>query len=394
MKLKLLMALLLCASLLLITLTGCENPETEDAPDDASIVSDDTETEEPAHVHGEDCDHLPNIDFETAISAFAPDTVMLKSGDFEITWAELYVFLFRTVTNLTQAYGMDIDWDDVAPDGTMVSDLILEYATDEAITFLVYMYGINNLNIVLSTEELQEFNDDIDEIIAIYGGKEALVESLREHGGFYNYEIFENLYKLEFSISLIIDHLYGEEASDFPEEQIEEYADEHGYMMALHILRLKADDEDDDTPLNEIEDILAQLKKRVGSDDFVDYFKELMEEHSEDHGGMVSFPDGYLFQHPHMVAPFSDACAELEEGELSGVVETVYGYHIILRIPIDFDAVPIAYANEGMPRTLRQIVVLEDFDVIRRGWRDSLNVEFTPEYHSINLAEIFKVIYE
>jgi len=114
-----------------------------------------------------------------------------------------------------------------------------------------------------------------------------------------------------------------------------------------------------------------------------------MEEHSEDHGGMMSFPDGYLFQHEDMVPEFSDACADLEEGELSGIVETVYGYHVLLRIPIDFDAVPIAVANQGVSRTLRQLAAVGDFEGVREKWRESLNLEFSPEFNSIDLAKIF-----
>jgi len=392
MKIKQLIALILCISLILITLAGCGNSNTEDVPEDINIVNDtpDTNAVVDEHIHDEECGHQPSIDFDAAIATFPPDTVMMRSDDLEINWAELYVFLFRTVTNIMHSVGMDIDWDEEMYDGITFSDIFLDYATDEAITFLVYMYGIEALNLVLSDSQLREFDDDMNEIIDSYGSKEVLENSLREHGGFYNYDVFENLFKVEFSIGFIIDKLYGEDAVDFPAERIEEYAQEHGYMMAYHILRLKTEDEDDETPLNEINDILSQLEARVGSDDFVDFFKELMVEHSEDHGGLMSFPNGYLFLHSDMVEPFSNACAELEEGELSGVVETVYGYHIILRIPIDFDEVPIANANEGMPRTLRQLAVLEDFDGIRHEWLDALNIEYTPEYESINLAEIFK----
>jgi parvulin-like peptidyl-prolyl isomerase len=50
--------------------------------------------------------------------------------------------------------------------------------------------------------------------------------------------------------------------------------------------------------------------------------------------GVASYPDGYLFQSGEMVAEFEDATAALEIGQVSGIVETTYGYHIIYRIPI------------------------------------------------------------
>jgi len=397
MKLKQIVALLLCISLLLLTLAACSSQDEDADPllEEEPVIVDDDDIESPEaeHIHGVDCEHSPNIDFTAAMATFEPDTVMLKSGNLVITWAELYVFLFSTVNNLMQAYGAEIDWDDSAPDGSNVSDLILDYATDDAVSFLTYMHGIDELNFELSDEDLESFNEDINEIIAIYGSKEELEESLRENGGFYDFSIFENLYKLEYSIVKLLDHLYGEELVDFPEEQIKEFADEQGFMMAMHILRLKSEDGDDETPLEEAEDILSQLEARVGTNDFVDFFIELMQEHSEDIGGLSSFPDGYLFQSADMVPEFSETTAALKEGELSGIVETMYGYHIILRIPFDFDAVPIAYSGESPPRTLRRLAAFEDFDGIRQQWREALNVEFTPEYNAIDLSEIFKSTY-
>ena len=395
MKFIRLITLMLCISFLLLSLTGCNDTDTDNGAEEDIGTSDEAmpEDEVNLHIHGPDCGHALQMDFDAAIETFAPDTVMIRSNDLEITWAELYIFIFSSVTNILQAYGMEINWDDAAPDGSSVADLFLEHATEEAILFLTYKYGMEDLGFSLSDDELKEFNDTLDEIIAMEGGKEVLEESLRGHGGFYNFEVFESLFKLEYSIGFLVEQLYGEDFSDFPDERIEEYAEEEGYMMALHILRLKAEDEDDETPLEEIEEILTQLKARVGSADFAEYFKELMEEHSEDHGGLISFPDGYLFQHGDMVEPFSNAAAELEEGALSDVVETVFGYHIIYKLSLDFDAVPIAFANDPIPRTLRQLAALDDFEDIRQQWRDALNIEFTPEYNSIDLAVIFHASY-
>jgi len=350
--------------------------------------------ETPGGSHSDDHQHDDSpgfhiVDFDAAIDFFPPDTVMFRSDTLTITWSELYVFLFGMVSNLVQAYGPSLDWTEEFDITATLADAVLEYATEEALSFMSISYGIDSVGLTISDEALNEFNEELLILIEEYGGREVFEDTLRINGGFYDLDVFEKLFKIEFSLGFLINELYGEDASSFPDDKVAEYASQNGYMMAMHILLQKT--EDDDTALKEIEDILMQLEEYTGSDDLLDVFTELMFEHSEDPGGLMSFPKGYLFQHTDMVASFSDACAALEIGQLSGIVETDYGYHIILRLPIDYDSTPISFSYEGIYRTLRQHVAFIAFDALQQEWRNALNVMFSPEYDSIDLAVIFKV---
>lgn len=77
-----------------------------------------------------------------------------------------------------------------------------------------------------------------------------------------------------------------------------------------------------------------------------------------DDPSMVGQPDGYFFTYGTMVEPFEKASFELEVGELSDIVETDYGYHIILRLEQDeyieqnWDTVRADYINEYFNRTV------------------------------------------
>ena len=371
MKLKHSISLLLCLSLLFLTITGCATSGADSGD----------------HINHDDCDHTREfLVFESALATFAPDTVMATTAAGALTWADLFIFLHRTVSNLLHSYGNSFDWNDGADTGSSLADLVMDYSTEEALSFLAYLYGFNSLGFSLSADDLRELTEELDELVEMYGGMDELEHSLRENGGFYNFELFEKLYKIEYTIGFLINELYGENASAFPDDRAAAYAEDNGYMMAMHILRLKI--EGDNTPFEESEEILAQLELHRDSNDLYNVFFSLMNEHSED-GGLHSNPYGYLFLFHEMVEPFSIASASLKEGEMSGIVETVYGYHIILRVPIDYDDIPFGFANAGIYRTLRQAAALEEFDLLMTSWLEALNVEFTSEYNSIDLAAIF-----
>ena len=77
------------------------------------------------------------------------------------------------------------------------------------------------------------------------------------------------------------------------------------------------------------EEILNQLKS-VPESNRINYFKKLAKDHSTcssaNKGGDLG-----VFTRGKMVKEFEKAAFALETGQLSGVVKTQFGYHIILR---------------------------------------------------------------
>lgn len=71
------------------------------------------------------------------------------------------------------------------------------------------------------------------------------------------------------------------------------------------------------------QELLAQVKKAPDS------FAELAKKHSQDPGSAAQGGDLDFFARGAMTKPFEDAVFALGKGEISGIVETDFGYHVI-----------------------------------------------------------------
>lgn len=91
--------------------------------------------------------------------------------------------------------------------------------------------------------------------------------------------------------------------------------------QASHIL-LKTEGKDDAAVKKQAEDILAKVK--AGAD-----FAALAKQHSEDEGSAERGGDLGAFERGAMVKEFDEAAFSLQPEEVSGLVKTQYGYHII-----------------------------------------------------------------
>jgi parvulin-like peptidyl-prolyl isomerase len=182
------------------------------------------------------------------------------------------------------------------------------------------------------------------------GGRRALLETMirrklvvqeaRELGLDADPEVRLNLEIAEDSV--LYSALYRREVvgSILTEEVIRSYYEEHreGFtrpekIRCRHILVKRAqesgaegDEEKDAAARKEarkkIDDVMARV--RGGGD-----FAELARQYSEDPTSAAKGGDLGFFTRDKMVKPFTDAAFALAVGETSGIVETLYGYHII-----------------------------------------------------------------
>lgn len=142
--------------------------------------------------------------------------------------------------------------------------------------------------------------------------------------------------------SQLADLRYGEGSGRYPTDaEVNAYLDEAGRYRVKHILLSTTDENrqplEDEAVIAQkkatADDLLAQLR---AAEDPIALFDELMHQYSED-PGLTSNPEGYTTQKGQMVPVFEETSLALKVGEISEVVDSGLGYHIILRLPMDPD---------------------------------------------------------
>ena len=188
------------------------------------------------------------------------------------------------------------------------------------------------LNRIIAADKFSITEDvldsEIEAVKANFGSDENFESALEAEG--FTPESFRDEYR-----KTIIQKQYYEQvmvtAEKVSEKEIKDFYDANPQyftseesVTASHILVL-ADDTFTDAQKKEarkkINDILVKAKR---GDDFAELAKEYSEGPSAPNGGYLG-----EFYRGQMVPEFEDAAFALEPGEISDVVETQFGYHII-----------------------------------------------------------------
>ena len=343
-------ALALCAALSLSLLAGCKSGDPAGSSSDRSSSSSSgssSQTEEPT------LDLTGVTDPYLATAGVTGDTVVAQAGGVDITAAQWLQWAASYADQYAQYFGSDLPWDQDDGSGTM-EDAIKEAALQMAQLYALLPGEAAREGVAVDDSQLAEDEANLDKMAEDLGGDEMAQHYLWQIP--LTRQSYLDMRLSAMASGAIQEARYGENGAQRPTDaQVLAYAtDELGIAYRVkHILLTTVDtskpltDEDgkytgEYEPLDEAtvaekrklaEDILAQLE---GSSDPVALFDDLMHQYSED-TGLSSNPDGYDAQEGQMVEPFEKASLALKEGEFSGIVESAFGYHIILRLPIIAD---------------------------------------------------------
>lgn len=325
------------------------------------------------------------------ITGIAPDeTVMEVDGN--AVPAELYFYwtayncsvIDYQILSANNYYGAYSDlvgedgaliWDGALSETQTVNQFALEQVEDTVKFYAALENMAKEYGVEMTEEDKAAMAENRAAAVEQLGSEEAFQEYLAELG--LREESFERLSVAAYLMDGLTD-LVLEEGSPLylSPEDYDQYA-----AYADHIL-LTTKDTATGASLSEeeiaakratAEDLLAQLQQ---AEDVEALFAQLADEYSQD-PGRESNPTGYIYTPGTMVTEFEDAVSALAPGEISGIVESDYGYHIILRLdPAQVDTIRTQWENNQMSTLSQQ-------------WVEQAEIETTEAYDNLSVSDFY-----
>lgn len=252
--------------------------------------------------------------------------VVATVGDTEITKDEFQKMVDISKIAAESQYGTEI-WDQEISEGVTFRDQMKNNVLDQLIMTEVIYNQAKKDNLVPSADEVKK---SVDEVKKNLESNEEYKKKLDAVG--IDDEFFTKQEERSIAAQRYQEAFYKN--TKVSESEMKKYYNEHedtynkDEVEASHILIKTTDDngkelskEKKAEAKKKIDDILKKIK---AGEDFAELAKKNSQDGSAENGGSLGF-----FAKGQMVEPFEKAAFSMKVGEVSDVVETQYGYHII-----------------------------------------------------------------
>ena len=268
-----------------------------------------------------------------------------------VTEGQLRVFLAQRenammISGIQEQYGPDwqnmdqqtlmdalnnFDWDAENADGQTYAEAAKLAAFNDAALVHLKSKRAEEMGIAMTEAEKQQIASSMEQMKQQFGSEEEFVAMLNDM--YFKDEQSYNDFYLKYMNSLAFDQEYSQNPSEFltDKDTLAQYANDEK-VSAKHILIMTVDSETNEPlPDDQIAQARAKAEQALARAKAGEDFDQLIAEYNEDPGQEQS-PAGYAFGKNEMVPEFEQAAFALGIDEISDIVETDYGFHIIKRV--------------------------------------------------------------
>ena len=315
-----------------------------------------------------------SLDYEAIRALYPADTAAITLEDEVMDW-DLYADWLRTnglqyeeyFRQMAAYYGVAADWTGSIGDGTGANYAkgLLNETNDTLSSFMAIKALAKEKGISLDEETLKSLEPEAmaHQILGENATVEQLAEEL-ENTSHLSVKAFQFYSEALDLYTLLAQELYGAQGEKLSEADIVKALEDQDYISAHHILFMTIDPmtgknlEQDEVAakLQQANDLVKELRAIEDHDELLKRFKELKEQYCED-TGKTAYPDGYTFTPGTMVPVFEETVKALKDYEVSDAVQSDYGFHIIMRLPLGGDS--LLFSPQGTPQTARVTVAQE-----------------------------------
>jgi len=291
------------------------------------------------------------------------DIVATVNGN-NITIEDFKVTLALNKIDLESKYGSTV-WETEVEDGVKFKDTFKNRVLKGMIDVEAVCEEAKKDGLTPSEEEIDKAFDELNKNLYANENYKKILEDLKISDTCIKSQVEKTLtiqkYTENFDKNLKIS---DEEMKKYYEEhKVDYYKDE---VKASHILISTVDDngkELSETKKKEAKKKAEEVLKKAKSGE---EFSELAKEYSDDPGSAANGGDLGYFTKGQMVQPFEEAAFSLKSGEISGLVESEYGYHIIkvydkIDKQLTFDEV-----KDEIKKTLTEDKYMESIEAITK----------------------------
>ena len=327
---------------------------------------------------------------DAASKKYDGDTVVATVNGTEVTWKLCY-YLIASMTSQFIRYTMAIpDFTTDTGDGTTLQDAMREALEARMKYYTVPAAEADKRGLAETVDA--EVETQWNSIVEQYGGVDALMEAMES--AYLDEPTYRLLLRSNAAFNAIMEDTYGANGEKLSEADVLAWANDNNYVRCKHILFLTKNDDMTDEEKAEVhkeaETTLEELRALESDrETMMARFDELMAE--ADDPGMTNFPDGYIFTDDQMVQEFEDGARALADYEISDIVESSHGYHIILRLPLDPDGKTLSQdSGTGDYMTLRADAANELFNNMLIDWINNAEVEWKGDFGTMDYNELFE----